>query len=415
MSTSNLINIPYRNQTYLLFAFTVSTAGDWLYRLALPLLVLQITGSAIATALAYALEYIPYLIFSMVGGIAADRTDRKQLLIAADLTAAGLVTALTVMVSAGSSQVWTVFLVAFLLSSVRPIYHPAFQSIIPSLVSTKDLTRVNSRVQTIESMFLIAGPVLGVGVVVALGTITALGLNVASFAMSALVLSRIRRDNAGGPAEAGSAKPHRPIRHDVVEAVRYLRTDRITLHGSLIMTGSAAGLMVVQANLIYYLVTLRHFPVSTVGLVFGAYGVGSIIGALGAPALCRRFPPGFLIPAALLCAGLFTGTLSIGPGIVTMAVLWACVGACVMSVIVIWFSLRQQLVPQRLLGRVVAVSRTLAYAATPLAAVVGAWLLSTIGGAPTIILSAAVQIMAAAIAFGSALRTARFPTAVQPA
>lgn len=405
-----------RQRAYLLFAFTVSTAGDWLYRLALPLLVLQMTGSAVGTALAYALEYIPYIIFSMVGGVAADRADRKRLLIVADLTAALLVTGLVVVLGAGSSHVWPVFLVAFLISSVRPIYHPAFQSLLPSLVPAKELTKLNSRVQTIDSMFLIAGPLLGVGVVAALGVVTALWLNAVSFVISALALLLIRvpASEAGAPAAGGAARGR--LWGDLVDTVRYLAADRITLNGSLVMTGSAAGLMIVEANLIYYLVTLRGFPLSTVGIVLGAYGVGSVIGALAAPALANRVAPGVLIAAALLAAGAVTALLATGPGIVGMAVLWACVGACVMAVVVVWFSLRQQIVPRHLLGRVVAVSRMLAYAATPLGALAGAWALSTIGGAPTIAISAAVQILVAGLAFGSVLRTARFPTAAaQPA
>lgn len=405
-----------RNQAYLLLAFTVSTAGDWLYRLALPLLVLRMTGSAVGAALAYALEYLPYLFFSMVGGIAADRTDRRRLLIAADLAAAAIVTLLTVVVSRGTSQVWPVFLVAFLLSSVRPVYHPTFQSLIPSLVPAKNLTRTNARVQTIDSIFLVVGPVLGVGVIISLGTTTALWLDAASFAVSALTLACIRLTSASSSAAVATVQPRQQIWSDIVEVIRYLRADRVTLNGSLIMTGSAAGLMMVEANLIFYLVTLRQLPVSTVGVVLGTYGVGSVIGAQGAPLLCRRFPPGILVATALLCAGLFTGLLAINPGIVAMAALWACVGACVMAVIVIWFSLRQQIVPQRLLGRVVAVSRMLAYAATPLGALIGAWLFNTAGGAPTIILSAAIQVVVAALAFGTVLRTARFPpNTVQPA
>lgn len=61
------------SQPYLLTAYTISTAGDWLYRLAFPLLVLDLTGSAIGAGLAYALEYLPYILFSLAGGVAADR------------------------------------------------------------------------------------------------------------------------------------------------------------------------------------------------------------------------------------------------------------------------------------------------------------------------------------------------------
>jgi MFS family permease len=175
------------------------------------------------------------------------------------------------------------------------------------------------------------------------------------------------------------------------------------------MTGSAATVMIVESNLIFYVVDVRHLPLAVVGTVFAAHGLGSILGALIAPRLCQRFRPGLLIVAALFGAGVCTGLLATAGGVLTMALGWGGAGVCVMLVVVVWFTLRQRLVPEHLLGRVVAASRTLAYAATPLGALVGAWLLAAGGGSALILVSAAGQVAVALAAVATALGRARFP------
>lgn len=420
-----------RNQTLLLFAFTVSTAGDWLYRLALPLLVLKITGSAVGAAMAYALEYLPYLFFSLVGGVAADRVNRLRLLIGTDVASAATVAVLAGLLAGGMDDVWLVFLVAFALSSLRPVYHPAFQSLLPTLVPTAGLAGANSRIQAIDSFFVFAGPVLGVGAVTALGTTNALWLDAGSFVLSALALGQIRasanRAKAGTTAGTATGEPaartaaaagepaartapvRRRVRDDIAEALRYLRRDRITLTGSLVMTVSAAGIMMVEANLIFYVVDLLALPVAAVGIVLAANGLGSVLGALAAPRLLRSFRPGRLIATALFGTGVFTAILSFTPHVAGMAVLWGCVGVCVTVVVVAWFTLRQRIVPERLLGRVVATSRALAFAATPVGALLGAWLLTRSGVGLTVGTSAAIQVAAGLAAFATALGAAAFP------
>lgn len=395
-----------RNQLFLLGAFTVSTVGDWLYRLALPFLVLELTGSAIGAGLAYAVEYAPYVFFSMLGGVAADRFDRRRLLILADLGSALIVGMLAALVTAGVDAVWLVFVVAFAVSSIRPFYHPAFQSILPSLVPAEGLTRANARIQSIESVLSFAGPVLGGAVIAAVGTSNALWLNAVSFLLSALAIVGIR-------AAVARARPigHTRIWQDLREAVAYLRGDRVTLWASLLMAGTNVGLLMIEANLIFYLVRLRGLPVAAVGIVFAAFGVGAVLGAMSAPWLCRRFPPGHLIITGMIGAGLMTALLGVLPGLVGTALAWGAVGTFVMLLVVTWFSLRQQIVPQRLLGRVVALSRMLSFATIPPAAAVGGVLLSLGSGAwPVVATSAAVQVGIGLAACATALRSVRFPT-----
>src|SRR5690349_3262656 len=75
-----------RNYYLLLGGYFISSVGNWLYQLALPLLVYEITHSPLSMAVTYGLAYLPYVFFLPVGGVIADRVDRRRLLIFGDAT-----------------------------------------------------------------------------------------------------------------------------------------------------------------------------------------------------------------------------------------------------------------------------------------------------------------------------------------
>ncbi|HEX6699646.1 MAG TPA: MFS transporter [Gaiellaceae bacterium] len=398
-----------RNFPLLLAAFLVSTTGDWLYRLALPLLVLKMTGSALSTATTYALEYAPYLFFSFFGGLAADRFDRRRLLVASDLASAAIVGGLVVLVVAGVQQVWMIYLVAFALAAVRPFYHPAFQSVVPELVPDEKLERANARLQTVESVLNFAGPVLGGGIIAALGTTQALFANAISFLLSASAIVFIRLAADARVVERGIR-----IWAQVREGIAYLREDRVMFWGSTLMAGTNVGLYLIEANLIFYLVRYRDLPISLVGVVFGAQGVGAVIGAVLAPSLGRRVHAGALIVLSMLGAGAATAFLIPAKSAPAIAIAWGAVGIFTMIIVVTWFTLRQRTVPRAVLGRVVAISRMMSFVAIPIASIAGGALLGATGDATALIgLSALVQVAIGVAAWFTALRDAGRVAAVR--
>jgi MFS family permease len=319
-----------RDYRLLFGAFVVSTAGDWLYKLALPLLVLQLTGSAVQTAVVYSLEYLPYLMFAPIGGVLSDRYDRRLLLIRADVAAAAVIGLLAAFAWFDRYHLWMIYLAAFVLSSITPLYQATFQGMVPGTVPPERLSWANSRMQAGQSTVDLAGPLLGAGAVAALGAPWALTLDSASFALSALTVALI--------AQARMRRPHAErvtVVGDLAAAVRFVRAHPPLLWGAVVAAGSSFGLFMVEANMITYLVRFRGLPVASVGLV----------------------------------------------------------GASTTIFIVTFFTLRHQLVPEHLLGRVVVITRLIAFSTVPVAPIVGGALLSATGTFwPVIVVSAAAQI-----------------------
>jgi MFS family permease len=395
-----------RDYRLLLSAFVVSTAGDWLYKLALPLLVLSLTGSALQTAVVYSLEYVPYLLFAMAGGVISDRYDRRLLLIGADSAAAVLIGALAVLAWFNQYQLWSIYLAAFLLSTITPLYQASFLAILPSTVPPERLGWANSRMQAGQSALDLAGPLLGAGAVAALGARWALSLDSASFALSALAVALIVRAAAHRPERAPAT-----VREDLRAAVRFVRDTPILLWGAIAAAGSSLGLSMIEANMLSYLVRYRHQSVAAVGVVFAALGAGALIGALLAPRIGKLANSGLVIIGSVLVGGVGTALLLVLHQLVTIAAAWVLVGASTAVFIVTFFTLRHQIVPQHLLGRVVVMTRLIAYVTVPIAPLIGGALLSATGSfAPVIVVSAVAQIGIAVVALCTPLRTASAPT-----
>ncbi|WP_253776403.1 MFS transporter [Goodfellowiella coeruleoviolacea] len=361
---------------YLLFtAYLVSNAGTWLYRLTLPLLVLHLTGSALQTAALYVLEYGPFLLLSLPGGVFADRFDRKRLLIAGDAVAGVVALALAVFVSLGVTALPVIYLVAFVLACVEPIYHPAFQGLLPDVVAEDELDRANALLQSSDNILSLAGPVLAGGLVALVGYEAAIYVDAGSFVVSALVIAAIR---IGARGQGGSGRGRRgraaaPARFsaDLREAMHYItRGNRTLLAGSLLFTGTNFAIWLVQANLVYYLSTYLHLSSSLVGVVFAAQGAGALLGSLLAPRVIRWLGNGRTIAVSTMTAGLLTALLAVARDVVSVSLVSAVVFALGSMNVVSWFTLRQRIVPRHLLGRVVAATRMLAFSSIPVASAV---------------------------------------------
>lgn len=355
----------------LLSAYLTSSMGNWVYRITLPLLVLHQTGSALSTSLVYVVEYVPFLIFSLPGGVWADRWNRRRILITGDLTAAAIATGLATLVIVGTSQLWPILLAALLLGCVEPVYHPAFQSFIPDVTPKDQLAQANGWMQSGDNIMGMLGPVLAGGAITLFGYEATIAVNALSFFVSAgaiVLIGKVEAPRAVRDADA--AKPS--FVKEIAEAGRYIfRKNRLLLTGSLLFTGTNFATWIVQANFVFYLTSYRHFSPTVLGALIASQGAGAVVGATVAGRLNRKFPPGRIILTTTAVAGCATLVLIPLRAPLLIGMAWGLLYACASINMVSWFTLRQRIVPSALLGRVVATTRMLAFASIPLAAFVG--------------------------------------------
>jgi len=345
----------------LLAGFLASSLGTWIYRLALPLLVYDLTGSALGTGLVYVMEYVPYLLLGMVGGVLADRFPRRRVLVLGDL-AAGLVTlvlAVTLMLQV--RQLWVVYLLALVLASVDPLYQPAFRAIVPSLVPLDRLPQANARVHMGEHAVTMVGPVAGGALVVSFGYEVAIYTDAATFLVSALLVALIGRVPQAAPVRGAS------VVADIREGLRFLRVDKAVLTSGLIALACNFGVWLLLANLVFYLSSYHRFTPGEIGVVYAFQGAGAVVGAILGGRLIRRHPPWRVICWSITAAGLAMLLMIWARGPVLIGLAWMGQFAGAAAMVVAIATVRQWLVPDRLLGRVLGTLRMIAFASIPLA------------------------------------------------
>src|SRR5260370_2912791 len=218
-------------------AFTISSTGDWIYKFAVPTLILHLTGSALDTAFAYVLEFIPYVVVGPFAGVLADRLSRRGTMIVCDCSSCALALIVAGLVQLGHPAIALLYLCALALSCPRPIYFPAFQGFLVEMVRPDDRPRFNSWTEITDSLLSLAGPVLGVSIVAAAGVPLATVLDAVSFAVSATLVATIAYRRLVAP-EAPARRWITGVLSDLLAALTILGMSRPILAGTVLLTAS---------------------------------------------------------------------------------------------------------------------------------------------------------------------------------
>ena len=153
-----LATLRQRNFGLLWSAGLISLAGDWMLRIALPIYVYQLTGSALATSTMLIAGMLPDLLFGSIAGVFVDRWDRKRTMVICNLLLAiGLLPLLAVR---SAEQLWLLYLVAFCESTIAQFFGPAENALLPQLVSEDQLVAANSLNSLNNSLARLIGPAL---------------------------------------------------------------------------------------------------------------------------------------------------------------------------------------------------------------------------------------------------------------
>lgn len=351
-------------------ATLISVLGDGLMRVALPLLVLAISGNdplAIgAVGLAWTLGHAASL---PIGGVASDRRDRRSVMIASDLVRALAIGSMAVLGILGTLQMAQVVALGFSFGFANGFFNPASRSLIPDLVPQDELARANALLGFARPLQLwIIGPLVGGLLVGIAGPSTALLVDAATFVLSAVCLARLpRRDPAVGAADT----ERRSVSNDLREGMGYVRSHRwaavwfagtalstLAFHGAfdvLVPTMLKTDLGLTEAQAGWWM-----------AMIFASGGVGALIASssIGSGGLPRRFMLQLYVAEAFTLLGLaafayvtrFWQVLIIG---------FAVFGAAVMSEIIAETNLQRE-VPRELLGRVTGLEWFVAIGVAPI-------------------------------------------------
>ena len=358
------------------WANAISSTGDGAFVAALPLLAVTISRDPRLVAVVTAATYLPWMFLSLPAGALVDRYDRVTLMWRAQAVQGAVVAAVAVLVVFRIAGIAVLGLAGLLLGSAEVIFSNAAQAVLPALVPPALLARANGSQQvslTVGETFL--GPPAG-SLLFAAAAALPFGLDAASFAGSAALLTRIPKTQRN---ERLGHRPPLTIRAQVAEGLRWLFRHRLLrVVAGLLGVLNFANQMG-QAVLVLLATQTLHVGTRGYGLLLAVTAVGSVAGGLVSPVLTRWLG---LLPSLIVAgaadAAVFVG-LGLAPGPAVAALMLAAEGFVVTMWNVVTVSLRQQVVPAHLLGRVNSVYRMLGWGLMPLGALAGGFVAHAAG------------------------------------
>lgn len=354
---------------------TSSNLGTSFTLFALPLLVYKLTGSSLNLAITTAANMLPYLLFGLVIGAWVDRVDRKRLMIITDLTRAGVIATIPLMAALGHLTVTWIYGVAFVQATLGIFFNSAEFAAIPSLVSMNDLVTANGRVQASYSAAQVLGPVLG-GVLVLLLPVPSLMLfDAGSFLISVGSLALIHtRFN-----QMGEERKRTQILSDVGEGLRYVLGHPVLRNISLMMALVNFVATTTSAQLVLFATVRLHASYSQVAWLYAVGSLGVVIMGLLAGPLRKRWSFSQVALGALMMEGALTLAFAVTQFYWVGLVLWGLAGGFGILFNINTGSLRQAIVPNHLLGRVMSVATVLAWSAIPVGSLLGGYAIERTG------------------------------------
>jgi MFS family permease len=355
---------------------TISNLGSSFTQWAVPILVYDLTHSALNLGVATAATFLPYLLLGLPLGAWMDRVDRKRAMIALDSLNAVVILSIPLVATFGDLNVWLIYAVTFIQSTIFIAFSAGEFAAIPSLVSKEDLVMANGRIQASYSGAQVAGPLLAGALLSVLPLTWVLTFDAGSFAISALSLSLVRRSfNVAGD----EPKERKSILHDVREGLRYVLSHPVLRNISVMMALINFVGASTYAQLVLFATERLDASKREIGLLFAAGSAGVVVTGLLAGRLRKRFSFTALAMTSLMLMGACTIVFAGMRWYWAALPFWTAAGGLGILFNINTGSLRQAIVPNHLLSRVLSIAAVLAWSAIPAGALVGGWVISATG------------------------------------
>lgn len=287
-----------RTRNFRLFATgqLVSNTGAWVQRIAQDWLVLTITGSATAVGITTALQFLPTLLFGLLGGLLADRYPKRRLLLCTQVGQLSMATLLAVLTLSHQVHVWHVYLIAFGLGTVISVDNPTRQSFVNEMVGAQQLRNAISINASVFQLGALIGPAISGVLINAVGAGYAFTVNAVSYgaSISALLLMRPGELNAPLVGAGDGVRLRDGLRYAAGRAEVLWPTVLAGVFGMFVIS--------LPVTLAAYAKGVFHSGPGGYGLLSSVVAVGSLAGALISARRTRTRLRGLFAIAAALAA-----------------------------------------------------------------------------------------------------------------
>ncbi|MFZ3340835.1 MAG: MFS transporter [Terriglobales bacterium] len=357
----------YRDFRLMWIGACTSSIGTWMQIVAQGWLIYRLSHSAFLLALDQFLGGIPIFLFSLIGGVVADRLDRRRILLGSQwvqMASAGL---LTFLVFTGRVHVWHILCLSFVSGFAQAFGGPAYQALIPTLVEREDMPNAIALNAIQFNVAIMVGPALAGQALAKLGETWCFGLNAVSFLAPIISLSMIT-------ARFLPQKTTESVFTSLKEGIKFVRRQP-SMEALIILAFFMTGLsMPMRTYFPVFVKDIFHRGPETYGNLLALMGLGSICGSLGVAWLGNIKRKGRLALTALMTLGVGISGFALSKRLPFSGVMLVIAGASMMAVFANVNSLVQLITTNEMRGRVMSVYNFAFRGGMPMGNLLSGWL-----------------------------------------
>ncbi len=336
----------YRDFRNLWTAAFTSAVGTWMQRFAQQWLIFTLTGSAFYLALDNFVGTVPLLLFTLLGGVTADRYDRRHLLMGSQILQMVCALILTLLMITDSVRLNYILALSFTAGLAQAFGGPAFQSLIPTLVPRKTLPNAVALNSIQFNLAQSVGPLIGGLIFTTFGLVACFGLNSLSFLVVIVVLNQMR-------VLLPATGERRPIIQEMKSGLLYVGKSKALLALTVLAVATTSLGLPIRA----FLPVFAEDP-ATLSQMMTALGIGAVAGALVVAWLGNFNRMGLTLLYVLAIFGTLIATFALFPLGMFSYILLFLAGGTLLVVFSLTASLVQLTVPDQLRGRVMSIYLT---------------------------------------------------------
>jgi len=349
------------------FGACTSSIGTWMQIVAQGWLIYRLSHSAFLLALDQFLGGIPIFLFSLIGGVVADRVERRKILLVSQYIQMGSATLLTILVTGELVQVWHILCLSFVSGLAQAFGGPAYQALIPTLVDRDDMPNAIALNSTQFNLAVTVGPALGGLALAKLGEKWCFGLNAISFLAPVISLSVISArflPQSTTETMLGSLK----------QGIKFVRKQP-SMEALIVLAFCMTALsMPMRTYLPVFVKDIFHRGPETYGNLLSLMGLGSICGSLIVAERGNIVRKGRFALTMLICLGVGISAFSLSKSLPLSYSMLVIVGASMMAVFATVTSLVQSITTNEMRGRVMSVYNCAFRGGMPIGNLLSGWL-----------------------------------------
>jgi predicted MFS family arabinose efflux permease len=371
MTTSTLRRIfkafHYRDFRLMWIGACTSSIGTWMQIVAQGWLIYRLSHSAFLLALDQFLAGIPIFLFSLIGGVVADRIERRKILLMSQWVQMASAGTLTIFVIMGLTHVWPILCLSFVSGLAQAFGGPAYQALIPTLVDREDMPNAIALNSIQFNLAVTVGPALAGITLAKFGEKWCFGLNAVSFLAPIVSLSMIT-------ARYLPATTTESMFSSLKQGIKFVRKQN-SMEALIVLAFCMTALsMPMRTYIPVFVKDIFHRGPETYGNLLSLMGVGSICGSLAVAGIGNIRNKGRFALTMLICLGLGISVFSLSKSLPLSYSVLVLVGASMMAVFATVTSLVQLITTNEMRGRVMSVYNCAFRGGMPMGNLLSGWL-----------------------------------------